>query len=218
MLRHRAVVISTGAIVILVSVLWLVSSRQTEALDSFADCSQQGYPVTDTNPPVCSDGENTILGPLHAPESPPAPLTSQPFELLVDGDSGGKYAQSQQLISNPEAWQAYWRSVHAALPALPPILPVDFGASNVIALSEGPKPTGGYLLKITNITSSPIGTIVDYTETTPSSLCPGETRPTNRYFIVRTGVLPQPVSFRGTKVARTCGPQITPGPSSSPAR
>ena len=204
MQRHRAVIIGAGVLVIAFSVGWLASSRQTELLDSFADCSTQGYTVTDTDPPVCSDGRDTMLGPTRSPEQPSTPLTSQPFELLVDGDSGSRYSQQQQFISSPSEWVNYWGQVHAALASLPPLLPVDFSTQNVLALSEGPKPTNGYSLKITNVTSSATGTIVDFTETTPSSACPAQNKPTNRYLIVRTAVLPQPVSFRATTSPRNC--------------
>lgn len=205
-MRRRALLIAAGAVVVAGSACWLVAGRPTELLDSFAECSNQGYPIADTDPPVCSDGENTILGPSHSPEASAAPLTTQTFELLVDGDSGGHYARSQQLIATPAAWTSYWRAVHASLPALPPLLPVDFHSSNVIALSEGPQLTNGYSLKITNIASSAAGTVVDYTETIPTITCPAQNTPTNRYFIVRTAVLPQPVTFRASKVDRHCGP------------
>jgi hypothetical protein len=73
---------------------------------------------------------------------------------------------------------------------------VDFAASTVIALSYGPKPTGGYDIKATGVAVSSAGAIVDVTQTVPGEGCVVTASITNPYTIIRTARLAQPVSFR----------------------
>jgi hypothetical protein len=206
MIRRRPLVIAGTGFLAVICAWILLSGRATALLDSFNSCTNQGYPTADTNPPICSDGHDAMLGPSRPPEPSALPIQSEPFELLVDGDSGGSYPQKQEVITTPTGWRSYWTAVHASLASLPPLLPVDFTTANVVALSEGSKTTSGYSLKVTNITAGPAGTTVDYTESVPTVTCPVTNTATNRYLIVRTGLLPAPVSFRATTESRHCAP------------
>jgi hypothetical protein len=190
---------------------WVFSAHPTELVDSYAKCADEGYPITYTEPPTCSAFGRTFLGPRDAATpSPSTPAggpagTAQPFEILVEGDSGGAYPNRQEVITNPPAWQHYWGAVHGHLKTLPPLLSIDFIKNDVVALSEGQKTTGGYGLKVTTITSGPKGTIVDATETVPTITCTATKSITNRYFIVKTSKLTPPVSFRLTTDYHHCG-------------
>ena len=181
-------------------------SGTTEPIDSFAACAQAGYPITDSNPPLCQNGSANYLGTPVADAAPTtAPTTSSPFEILVDGDTHAPTPAYGQIQIDTEAeWQGYWARAHASLPALPPLIPVDFATSTVIAASLGVQSNTGYQLKITAISTSVAGDIVDITESTPTITCPVTERPTNRYLIVRTTKLTAPTSFRITKEMRHC--------------
>jgi hypothetical protein len=177
----------------------------TAPVDSFTQCAQAGYPVTETDPPICSAAGHQFVGARTAASpAAEAPAVSQPFDLLVDGDNHGSYPHKQEVISNEADWERYWRTVHAALSAVPPLIPVDFAASSVIALSEGRQPTGGYGLKVQGIMTSDRGTVVDVLEETPAASCHPAATPSDRYLIVRTGHLPEPVTFRITNEQRGC--------------
>ncbi|HEX3082621.1 MAG TPA: protease complex subunit PrcB family protein, partial [Candidatus Saccharimonadia bacterium] len=179
--------------------IW-ITAGYTEPIDSYTACVTAGYPVFDSNPPVCRAGSRNFTGLPSPTPTPPAPVTSVPFEILVDGDTHSPVpGHDQQLITTQSQWQTYWRSVHGGLPTLPPILPVDFSSSSVIGTSLGAKPTGGYSLKITSITTGSAGSVIDVTESTPTITCLVTQSITNRYLIVRTDTpLKDPVSFRIT--------------------
>jgi hypothetical protein len=196
--------VSTAALATILG-LWLASrAAPPPAIASYAQCAEAGYPVTASYPASCSDGHHTWVGPGTAPASPPLAATAQPFDILVTGDSGGTYPQRQETITTAADWQHYWRTVHAGLASTPPLLPVDFTVNQVLALSEGRQATDGYNLKITAVTTSPAGTIVDVTESIPTVTCQVKSTPTNRYFIARTTKLPPPVTFRITTDRRHC--------------
>jgi hypothetical protein len=203
---RRIIIPLAGAAVLLGLVAWLMHAAVTFSIDSYASCASAGYPVSGTDPPVCSDGHHSYLGPSAAPAASADPSESVPFEILVTGDSGGAYPRLQETITSEAGWEKYWAQVHAASSPLPPILPVDFRLHDVIALSEGRQMTGGYNLKVTSINRSARGTIIDVTEQIPTITCPVTTSITNRYFMALTDKLTEPVSFRITTDRRQCGP------------
>jgi hypothetical protein len=202
--RRQRIIVYLGCLVLLVAGAWLLSARLTERVDSYAQCVSQGYPVTESDPPVCRAGHRNFTGPKVTPTPSAAPLTSVPFDILVDGDSLGRYPNQQLVIDTQADWQRYWSAVHASVSPLPPILPVDFRSQSVIALSEGQQRTGGYGLNVTSIMSGPQGTSVTVKEHIPTTGCTVTQAVSNRYFIVRTEKLTAPVSFHINKDYRKC--------------
>lgn len=200
--RRRTILLVTAGLI--VALIWLFQATLTHPIDSFHACAEAGNPVTDGNPPVCRDGKHTIRGPVASAAPSSEAWMSVPFDILVDGNSGGTYPRQQEVITTQADWQHYWQTVHAALPALPPLIPVDFSATSVVALSEGVETTTGYSYKVTGIETGSTGTRVDVTESIPSISCPVQQTPQNRYFIVRTGHLAPPVSFTTTTQHRHC--------------
>jgi len=184
--------------------LLLFTPKLTAPIDSFATCANAGYPVAETNPPTCSDGRHTYRGPDVSKSTAADALESVPFEILVDGDSGGRYPQTHEIITTQPDWEAYWSKIHSSLATLPPILPVDFSQYDVIALSEGPQPTTGYNLKITSISTSNSGSDVYVTETIPTITCTESETTTNRYFLASTFKLTEPINFKYTTEKHQC--------------
>jgi len=194
--------ISFVVAVLLAMAIWVGTTAQ---IDSYADCIEAGNPVLETDPPICRDGSRNFTGTSTPAPKLAAPDTAVPFELLVDGDThGAAPAHRQDFINSAAQWQAYWRQVHASLATLPPLIPVDFSTSSVLAVCLGQQPTTGFGLKITNITASAAGTTVNLTESTPTITCSVSETPTDRYVIVRTAKLTEPISFRITSEKRHC--------------
>ena len=199
--QARRLTIIGGVVLGVLLIGWLIRALDTAAIDSYAACTAAGYPVQDTNPPVCVVDDRNYIGPV-ASDSPTAALTNQAFELLVDADSHGSYARDFKVITNQPQWQTFWGDIHASV-SLPPLISVDFGTSDVVALSAGVKPTGGYKMEIVNLTTSAKGTAVHITETTPVN-CIVTQSPTNPYYIIQTVKLPQPVNFIVTQAQHDC--------------
>jgi hypothetical protein len=86
---------------------------------------------------------------------------------------------------------------------LPPLLPVDFSASDVIAVSEGIEPISGYKMVVSNISASPTGSVVHLTETTPVG-CGNTPSENNPYFLVKTPKLVSPVTYKITQATHSC--------------
>ncbi len=183
---------------------WLSNPHKQIVVSSFAVCANQGYPVSDTSPETCSDGAHTFVGPTPSPAPSMAPVTALTYQILVDGDSKGSYPKAQQVISSGTQWVHYWDAVHASLPTLPPILPVDFATSDVVAINEGLEPTDGYSLAVTSVSAGATGTSVDVISTVPVASCTVTHQPSNEYLLVQTPKLTSPISFQVTTQARRC--------------
>jgi hypothetical protein len=193
------------AAILAVGLAVIVSAGTTEPIDSYAACTQAGFPVLQTEPPICRDGNRSFNGTPDPVASAGPAQTTIPFEILVDGDTRTKLpAQLQTLVSTQAAWLSFWSHVHAGLPTLPPLLPVDFATSSVVAISLGPQTTTGFGLKITNISESPTGTVVSYTKTTPTITCQVTPAVSNPYLIVRTPTVTRPISFHLTTELHHC--------------
>jgi hypothetical protein len=190
---------------ILIAAGVLFGATRTEPIDSFTQCAEDGNPITESEPPVCQTGNRYFIGPLHAtpvPETLGESVSAQGFDILVEGDSGGDYPRRQEVIRDDATWQQYWTHVHTS--PYPPLIPVNFGTSSVIAISEGRQETTGYNYRVNGVATGSRGTIVDITESIPTVTCNVTSKTTNRYFIVRTPKLTDPVSFRTTTEYRHC--------------
>jgi hypothetical protein len=206
--HRRGFIILAGCVLGALLTVWALRGVSTEPIDSYATCAADGNPISDTNPRTCRARQSVFLGPpevLADASAPGSSLSTVEFELLVQGDPGGNYPRRQDVISTADDWHILWKAVHSGLSTQPPIIPVDFSTSDVVALTEGPQQTTGYNLKITAITASEAGTVVDVTESIPTVTCQVMYLPTNRYFLARTPKLRPPVSFRTTSRPRRCG-------------
>ncbi len=196
----------------LVAVLWITvlmafatsfHRGETEPVDSFSACADAGYPVTDGNPSVCRLGSYYLTGTTSTADVKSASITSQPFTLLAAADTGTSTERANVVIRTQAAWTQWWQKVHAGL-TLPPMLPVDFTKNYVVILIQGPKATDGYGYKITGISQAEHATVVDTSESIPTIGCPVQEKQSNRYYIARTPILPDPVVFRNTLESRHC--------------
>ncbi len=192
---------SIGMIAVIGVLLLRVAA--TEPVDSFAACAEAGYPITQGNPPVCHQGSYYMIGPVDTSTTQAAAVNSQPFDLLVNADSRTTTPRAQVVVHTQEAWVAWWQKLHAGL-VLPPLLPVDFTSHDVIIIVEGPKVTTGYNFKVTAVSQGKKATVIDTSESEPTIGCQVDNRLSNRYYVVRTAKLPEPVVFRNTTVSRRC--------------
>jgi hypothetical protein len=188
----------------LLAAIWLVQAEATEPIDSFAQCQATGYLVTDSNPPVCSTGSHTFTGPATATEPTPPPASLQAFSLLASADGNVEYPASQIVIHTATEWEQYWRQIHSGLTPVPPLPPVDFSWADVVAITTGKQMTGGYSLRVTSIMTGAGGSVVNATQTVPTTTCTVSMGSTNRYTVVRTAKLAEPVSFRLTTDYHRC--------------
>ena len=202
--RHRGWQLA-AAFAFAIALACIIRAGATHPIDSYAACVDAGNPILETEPPICRDGSHSFTGTPH-PVAPTEtePMTSVTFDTLVDGDTHGDTPREQHFITSSAEWARYWGDIHESISPKPPILPVDFATSSVVAVNLGQHTTGGYGIKVTSISTGERGSVIDVAETSPGPTCVLTQSITNRYLIVRTQRLTEPVSFRITPETRTC--------------
>ena len=181
----------------------VVSSSATSPLDSFAACAEAGYPVSDGEVVTCVAGNATFRGSPEKRAEAAEAVATETFTLLASADSGTATPREQIVIRSQDQWAAWWVTIHSGL-VQPPIIPVNFATSNVVLIVGGPKQTTGYNYKVTGITRGIRTTVIDTSESIPTIGCPVQPQRSNRYYIVRTLPLPDPVVFRNSSQSRYC--------------
>jgi hypothetical protein len=75
------------------------------------------------------------------------------------------------LIDEPEQWTDFWAELHANIAPTPDAPSVDFDSHVVIAATMGRKPTGGYAIRIKDVTRTRDRLRVVVVETSPGAGC-----------------------------------------------
>jgi hypothetical protein len=188
-------------------VLWLVSHRHGQVVDDFNSCVTAGYAVSTTDPQTCSDGHQTYTAPQSSPASltPTGPTgTNQSYQILAEGDSRDDYPRQQQLITDQAAWVAFWDRLYAKISPLPPLLPVDFGHNEVIALTDGVEPNGGYGLELSGVLAGTSSSLVYFEQITPNAKCEPASGPSDPYVLAVTAKTAGVMSYKPTQQTRRC--------------
>ena len=140
-----------------------------------------------------------------ASTSPSTPAeTVQQYNVLVQGDTKGSYPARQQVVTTQAAWSALWGQLYDKVVPEPPLLPVDFSQNEVIVLTDGPKPSGGYALDVTGVAASSAGGTIDYEAYAPQGSCTASLSPSDAVVAVVTAKITGPMTYSVTPVTRKC--------------
>lgn len=80
------------------------------------------------------------------------------FEVLKTGSNAfGFDKPAERLIQDLESWTKVWNAVESGVIPRPPVQPVDFEKSSLVALFAGEKRTGGYSIAVEAVSLSSDG-------------------------------------------------------------
>lgn len=99
------------------------------------------------------------------------------------------------VIKNNEDWTNLWEKFHVDF-HIPPILVINFDEEMVIAVFQGPQPTGGYSIEITEIIATENEIQVRVTEITPGIFDVVTDAITSPYHIVKLERLNKEIVFK----------------------
>lgn len=205
--RPLSIVAATVAVMLIgVAVIWFLNHRPAKVTD-FNSCILAGYNPSNGDPQTCSDGHHTYVAASSSTSStgPAEPAeTAQSYSVLVQGDTEGDYPARQQVVATQAAWTSLWGQLYAKLNPGPPLLPVDFSQDEVVVLTDGPKPSGGYSLEVTGVATSTAGTTVDYQAFSPQGRCTQNLTPTDPVVAIVTAKTNGPVTYAVTPQSRKC--------------
>lgn len=81
---------------------------------------------------------------------------------IVDGSSvGGVTDRINEVITDQAVFEGFWNSAYSGKKPIPEAPKIDFTSEMVIAVSPGPRPTGGYDVQIVKVEDT--GTTLEVT-------------------------------------------------------
>ena len=150
-------------------VVVVVLQARPAKIKSFAVCAAYGFPVTISEPKICS-AKGVTFKDTAVSVSTPA-LTAINFTSLYRSDAPSAYPSANQIITSPSEWKKYWQGVHS-YSATPVTLPeVDFTKKSVVAISLGSYRSTVVGIKVVSVRSSSQETLVVIEETLPAETC-----------------------------------------------
>jgi len=108
------------------------------------------------------------------------------------------------LLNSEAEYRKLWDEFYSELDQLPMMPEVDFSKYSVIAVFMGVKNTGGFDIKINNITSSGGKLIVNVTETSPGINCIVTDAITKPCDFVRIGKTDKEAEFKVNSITADC--------------
>jgi hypothetical protein len=89
------------------------------------------------------------------------------YQIIQQGTYSGKKDATAQVIATQQEWEQLWKQHTSVLVPQPPLPEVNFENEVVAAIFAGEKNTGGYAVKITNVSAEMDDVIVEYKLTEP---------------------------------------------------
>ncbi len=123
--------------------------------------------------------------------------------VLAHAYHSGFTQSSRAIVSDAAAWATAWSQFRGSLEPAPSLPVVDFDADVVIVAALGPRPTGGYDIRIDSVANHG-GTVVYVTTLAPGPTCITTQAFTSPAVLVR---LPRPadaVAFQDRDVVIEC--------------
>ena len=90
------------------------------------------------------------------------------FRELEAGMLSGVTAPEERMVRDAEAWGRLWQAVQAGGSSERPLPAVDFSRETCIAIFAGQRPTGGYAVRVDQVTDSGGSLEVAYRVTAPA--------------------------------------------------
>ena len=115
--------------------------------------------------------------------------------------------RAEWVVTDPAQWQEVWRKTHTEIPPSPAPT-IDFSRSMVIGAALGERTSGGYEVRMTEITDTGRELLVHVHESTPPPGAMTIMVLTQPYHLVRTRKTPRPVRFLWESPPDLPGPPI----------
>lgn len=127
-----------------------------------------------------------------------------PFDSLAHGSYSSIEDKRHVVLRNDAEYQKLWGEFYKDLDQMPRIPVVDFKKNTVLAVFMGTKSTGGFDIKIDQVTSTGNKIQVDVIEISPGVNCMTTDATTRPYDFVKIPKTDMTVEFRTTIVTKDC--------------
>lgn len=126
------------------------------------------------------------------------------FEVIREGSYSAITDKREVIIYNESEYQALMNDVYKNLDQKPNIPSVDFKKNSLVAVFIGSRTSGGFEVKIDNVTDGSDYLTVNVTETTPGKNCAVTDAITSPYVIVKIAKTEKKGQFKTKKIEKDC--------------
>ena len=124
-----------------------------------------------------------------------------PFQAILAAAHTGLAERRREVIRDPASWARLWSEIHAGLTPAPPLPPVDFAQHMLIAVALGTRPSGGFGVKVENVTTRGGRLEIAVVEACPAAGAMVTQSLTQPVEVVRAPRLAQTPTFRELRAA-----------------
>ena len=96
-----------------------------------------------------------------------ARASEHPFETLVAESYSGLAEPRREVVRDEAGWARLWTEIHAGVTPAPPRPGVDLARHMLIVVASGSRPSGGFSIKVTRVTTRGERLEVEVLETCP---------------------------------------------------
>lgn len=126
------------------------------------------------------------------------------FETIVKGQISAEKENKNYIIEDKNEWQKIWDKIYANTVPKPLLPEIDFSGSEVVAVFQGEKPSGGYNIEITKASENNLNTFIFVKEASPGEDCLTSAAITNPYHIIGFKKADKKIVFKVSKEVIKC--------------
>lgn len=132
-------------------------------------------------------------------------LTSS-FDTVVQGHYGSYDFKEEDylVIDNQDDFEAFWEALHEGRSPTPSLPAVDFAQETVVAAFFGTKPSGGYTIEVTGISSDDGRLHMQVEKTAPGDNCITTQALTSPYHVIKVPATSAAFEFDVSEKTRSC--------------
>lgn len=128
-----------------------------------------------------------------------------PFDTVTQGPHGSyDFEEEYFVIDNQDDFEAFWEALHEGRGSTPSLPSVDFSEETIVAVLFGTKPTGGYTIEVTEVTSDGDRLHVQVEKTVPGADCVTTQAVTSPYHVIKVPAAGADVEFNTSEETRSC--------------
>lgn len=167
---------------------------------------QEQTPTEESQAPALPARPEGPAGAERASEEPAEDVSARPsadslpLRVIASGTQSAVRIPVARMVTTQLVWEEVWSAIHANVMNPPPVPDVDFSSESVIVLVLGERRSGGYGVRVRQVTEERNSVIVEVEVTSPDPDAMVTLQLTSPYLLAAIPKIRKPVVFAGDDV------------------